>query len=39
MVIIIAFNHYAALNRVPHCNVYYAYTLLYEHWIANFGLP
>ena len=31
--------HYVALNPVPHCNAYYAYTLLYEHWIAKFGLP
>ena len=27
-----------ALNPVPHCNAYYAYTTLYEHWIAKFGL-
>ena len=35
MVIVDAFTHYVALNPVPH----YAYTILYEHWIANFGLP
>ena len=23
----------------PLCNAYYAYTTLYEHWIAKFGLP
>ena len=34
-----AFTHYVALNTVPHCNAYYAYTTLYEHWIAKFGLP
>ena len=34
-----AFTHYVALNPVPHCNAYYAYTTLYEHWIAKFGLP
>ena len=39
MVLVDAFTHYVALNAVPHCNVYYAYTTLYEHWIAKFGLP
>ena len=39
MVIVDAFKHYVALNPVPHCNAYYAYTTLYEHWIAIFGLP
>ena len=39
MVIVDAFTHYVALNPVPHCNAYYAYTTLYEHWIAEFGLP
>ena len=39
MVIVDAFTHYVALNQVPHCNAYYAYTTLYEHWIAKFGLP
>ena len=39
MVIVNAFTHYLALNPVPHCNAYYAYTTLYEHWIAKFGLP
>ena len=34
-----AFTYYVALNPVPHCNAYYAYTTLYEHWIAKFGLP
>ena len=38
MVIVDAFTHYVALNPVPHCNAYYAYTTLYEHWIAIFGL-
>ena len=38
MVIVDAFTHYVALNPVPHCNAYYAYTTLYEHWIAKFGL-
>ena len=37
MVIVDAFTHYAARNPLPHCNAYYAYTTLYEHWIANFG--
>ena len=39
MVIVDACTHYVPLNPVPHCNVYYAYTTLYEHWIAKFGLP
>ena len=39
MVIVDAYTHYVALNPVPHCNAYYAYTTLYEHWIAKFGLP
>ena len=38
MVIVDAFTHYVTLNQVPHCNAYYAYTTLYEHWIAKFGL-
>ena len=28
MVIVDAFTHYVALNPVPHCNAYYAYTTL-----------
>ena len=39
MVVFVAFTHYVALNPVPHCNAYYAYTTLYEHWIAKFRLP
>ena len=39
MVIVDAFTHYVALNSVTYCNAYYAYTTLYEHWIANFVLP
>ena len=39
MVIVDAFTHYLALNPVPHCIAYYAYTTFYEHWIAKFGLP
>ena len=39
MVIVDAFTHYVALNPVPHCNSFYTYTTLYEHWIAKFGLP
>ena len=39
MVIVDAFTHYEALNPVPHCNAYYEYTTLHEHWIAKFGLP
>ena len=27
-----------SLNSVPPCNAYYAYTTLYDHWIAKFGL-
>ena len=38
-VIVDAFTHYVALNTVPHCNAYYAYTTLYEYWIAKCGLP
>ena len=39
MVIVDAFTHYVALNQVPNCNAFYAYSTLYEHWIAKFGLP
>ena len=39
MVNVDAFTHYVALNQVPLCNAYYAYTTLYEHWIAKFRLP
>ena len=39
MVIVDAFTRYVALNPVLHCNAYFAYTTLYEHWIAKFGLP
>ena len=38
MVIVGAFTDYVALDPVPHCNAYYAFTTLYEHWIAKFGL-
>ena len=38
MVIVDAVTHYVVLNPVPHCNAYYAYTTLYEHWIAKLGL-
>ena len=34
MVLVDAFTHYVALNPVPPFNAYYAYTTLYEHWIA-----
>ena len=39
MVIVDASTHYVALNPVPHCNAYYAYRTLYEHWLAKVGLP
>ena len=39
MVIVDVFKQYVALNPVPHCNAYYAYTTLYEHWISKFRLP
>ena len=40
VVIIDEFTHYVALNPVPRFNACDAYTtLLYEHWIAKFGLP
>ena len=39
MVIGDAFTHYVALNPVPHCITSYAYTTLFEHWIAKFELP
>ena len=35
VVIVDAFTLYVALKPVPHCNAYYAYTTLYEHWIAE----
>ena len=35
MVNVDAFTHYP----VPHSKAYYAFTALYEHWIAKFGLP
>ena len=38
MVLVDAFTHYAALNPVPNCIAYNAYTTFYENWIANFGL-
>ena len=38
MAIVDALIHYEALNPVPHSNVYYEYTTLYEDWIAKFGL-
>ena len=39
MVTVDAFTHYVAVNPVPHCNAFYAYTTFYEHWIAKLGLP
>ena len=39
MVKIDLFTRYVAFNPVPQCNAYYAYTTLYDHWIAKFGLP
>ena len=39
IVIVDPFTQYVALNPVPHCNAYYAYATLYDHWIAKFGLP
>ena len=38
MVIVDAFTHFVAFNPVTHCNAYYAYKTLYEHWIAKFEL-
>ena len=38
MVKVDTFTHNVALNPVPHCNAYYAYTTLYEHWIAKVGV-
>ena len=38
MVIVDACTHYVTLNPVPHCNFYYSYTTLYEHWIAKLEL-
>ena len=38
-VLIDAFTHHEALNPVPHFNAYYAYTTIYEPWIAKFELP
>ena len=38
MVIVDAFTHYVGLNPVPHCNAYYAYKTLYEHWKTKLGL-
>ena len=35
MVIVDAFTHYVALNHVPHCNAYHAYTTLYEHLMPH----
>ena len=39
MVIVDAFAHYVALRPVPHFKAYYAYSTLYNHLIAKFGLP
>ena len=33
------FTHYIALHPVPHCNAYYAFSTLNEHWTAKSGLP
>ena len=38
MVIVDAFTNSVALNPVPHCYAYYAYTTLYKHWLSKFGL-
>ena len=38
MVLLDAFTHYVVVNPQPHCNAFYAYTTLYEQWIAKFGL-
>ena len=39
MVIVDTITNYVALNPVPHCYAHYAYTTLYEYWVAKFGLP
>ena len=39
MVMVDIFTRYLALNPVTQCKAHYAYTRLYEHKIANFGLP
>ena len=39
MFIVDALTQYVALNPATHFNAYYAYTTLYKHWIAKFGLP
>ena len=39
MFIVDACTHYLALNPATHCDACYAYTTLYEHWRAKFGLP
>ena len=39
MVIVDVFTHYVALHPIPLCKAYYAYTTIYEHWLAKFGLP
>ena len=39
MVIVDAFTQCRALNPVPLCVAYYAYTTLYKHWIAKIRLP
>ena len=39
MVKVDTYKFYVARNPVPHCNSFYAYTTLYEHWIAKFGQP
>ena len=39
MIKVDAFTHYIALDPVPYCNAYVAYTTLYEQSIAKIGLP
>ena len=39
MILVDSFTHYVALNPVPQYNAYFAYTTLYDHLIAKFGLP
>ena len=38
MGIVVALTDYLAVNPVPYCKAYYAYTTLYEYWVVKLGL-
>ena len=38
-IIVDAFTHYVVLHPSPNNDAANALTVLFDHWIANFGLP